>query len=346
MMTIAWAARGDYDGGLRAARELGQVAAQPGNKFFMAWSHASVAYVALRQGDFATARDRLERSIARCDEVGDPITRWLAICWLGEVEKLTGDYASGRTRFEQVLHKGVSSEGDLARHSAIPDLGALMLALGEVEGAAAVIEPAAVDFENEIPLMRIPFLFVHGDLKLASGDEAGARATFDEAKESRRRSTMVLSVPRPTSNLGSWLSGGANSLRLRTITTGPWPFAINMGWCRPSPNPSTPSRGSPPIRRARQKPLGSSLPQPPSVNLSTSPVGQSINPDTKRTEPVRASRSAGTLLWPRGPKAHPFLPTRLSPTPPGPAASESAPHQAGPASRLPKWRSSGWRPKV
>lgn len=184
MMTIAWAARGDYDGGLRAARELGQVAAQLGNKFFMAWSHASVAYVALRQGDFATAHDRLERSIALCDEVGDPITRWLAICWLGEVETLTGDYASGRTRFEQVLHKGVSSEGDLARHSAIPDLGALMLALGEVEGAAAVIEPAAVDFENEIPLMRIPFLFVHGDLKLASGDEAGARATFDEAKES------------------------------------------------------------------------------------------------------------------------------------------------------------------
>jgi predicted ATPase/class 3 adenylate cyclase/DNA-binding CsgD family transcriptional regulator len=183
MMTIAWAAQGDYDSGLAASRELTQVAERLGNKFFLAWSHGVVAYVALRQGDFALARDQLNRSIVLCDDVGDPITRWLDICWLGEVDVLTGDYASAEARYEQVLHKGVASEGDLARHTAIPDLGALMLALGDVARAARVLEPAVADFENEVPMLRVPFLLVHGELLLASGDETGARAEFDKAKE-------------------------------------------------------------------------------------------------------------------------------------------------------------------
>ena len=116
MMTIAWAARGDDDRGLAVAQELAQVAERLGNKFFMAWAHAALGYGALLQGDFPAARDRLDRSIVLCDEVGDPITRWLAICWLGELDASLGDYASAEARFQQVLHKGVASEGDTARH--------------------------------------------------------------------------------------------------------------------------------------------------------------------------------------------------------------------------------------
>jgi predicted ATPase/class 3 adenylate cyclase/DNA-binding CsgD family transcriptional regulator len=183
MMTIAWAARGDYDNALGAARELAVVANRLGNKFFLAWSHASVAYVALHRGDFATARGELDTSIALCDDVGDPMTGWIALCWLGEVDAHTGDYVRAQARYEQVLRKGVVSDGDVARHWAIPDLGGLLLALGDVAGAARVIEPAVPDFENEVPMILVPFLLVYGELLAASGDEAGARAQYERARQ-------------------------------------------------------------------------------------------------------------------------------------------------------------------
>ena len=184
VMTIAWAARGDYDRGLEAARDLAGVANRLGNKFFLAWSHAAVAYVALRRGAFVAAREDLVVAIALCEQVGDPITRWLGICWLGEVDALTGDYGSARRRYEDVLHKGVASDGDLARHTAVPDLGALLLSLGEVSAAARILHPAVADFQNEVPLMRTPFLVVRGQLLLAQGDEVGARAEFRNSERS------------------------------------------------------------------------------------------------------------------------------------------------------------------
>ena len=183
MMTIAWGARGDYDNALATSRELAVVANRLGNKFFLAWSHTTAAYVALHRGDFSTARGRLDTSIALCDEVGDPMTGWIALCWLGEVDAHTGDYVRAQARYERVLRKGVVSDGDLARHWAIPDLGALLLALGDVGGAARVIEPAVPDFENEVPMIRVPFLLVYGELLAASGDEAGANAEYERARQ-------------------------------------------------------------------------------------------------------------------------------------------------------------------
>jgi predicted ATPase/class 3 adenylate cyclase/DNA-binding CsgD family transcriptional regulator len=183
MMTIAWSAQGDFHRGLAVAQELAQVAEELGNMFFRAWSQAVIGYGAVLQGDFPAARDGLGRSIALCDEVGDPITRWFAICWLGELDASLGDYASAEARFEQVLHKGVAAEGDLARHTAVPDLGALLLGLGDAARASVIILPAVTDFESEVPMIRVPFLAVHGDLLLASGDESGARAAYDKARD-------------------------------------------------------------------------------------------------------------------------------------------------------------------
>ena len=61
--------------------------------------------------------------------------------------------------------------------------GALLLALGDVAGAARVIEPAVPDFENEVPMIRVPFLLVYGELLAASGDEAGAHAEYERARQ-------------------------------------------------------------------------------------------------------------------------------------------------------------------
>src|ERR1700722_17951212 len=70
------------------------------------WS-PDVSHVALHRGDVATARYRFVTAIALREEVGDPITRWLATSWLGEVDALTGDYPSVRASYERVLRKGV-----------------------------------------------------------------------------------------------------------------------------------------------------------------------------------------------------------------------------------------------
>ena len=56
-------------------------------------------------------------------------------------------------------------------------------ALGDVAGASAVILPAVTDFESEVPMIRVPFLAVHGELLLALGDESGARTEYDKARE-------------------------------------------------------------------------------------------------------------------------------------------------------------------
>jgi predicted ATPase/class 3 adenylate cyclase/DNA-binding CsgD family transcriptional regulator/tetratricopeptide (TPR) repeat protein len=182
MMTIACSSRGDHDRALAVTQELAQAAGRLGNVFFMAWSHAAMGNVALHQGDFPEARAWLNKSIALCEEVGDPITRWLAICWLGELDASLGDYASAEARFGQVLRKGAAADGDLAREMTIPALGALLLGVGDRTGASAILEPAAADFENEVPMMQIPFLSVYGDLLLALGDESGARAEYDKSK--------------------------------------------------------------------------------------------------------------------------------------------------------------------
>ena len=123
-----------------------------------------------------------------CDEVGDPITRWLALCWLGEVAAWTGDYTNARALFEQVLHKGVAAEGDLARHWAIPDLGSLLLSLGDVVGATSILDSARVDFDDEVPWIRILFLLIYGRLLLASGDDRAASASSKRPAKRRPKS--------------------------------------------------------------------------------------------------------------------------------------------------------------
>src|SRR5581483_12155924 len=98
-------------------------------KFFGAWHHTVTGYIASHRGALDAARAEFEIAIALCDQVGDPMTRWLAVCWLGEVSALAGDFDDARARFEQILRRGYASDGDLARHWTIPDLGRLLLGL-------------------------------------------------------------------------------------------------------------------------------------------------------------------------------------------------------------------------
>src|SRR4029077_6585097 len=59
--------------------------------------------------------------------------------------------------------------------------GSLLLALGDIEGAQSVIEPAIEDFQDEPPLISGPFHLTRTELSMALGDGAGARVALDSA---------------------------------------------------------------------------------------------------------------------------------------------------------------------
>ena len=346
VMTIAWAAQGNYDRGLQAARDLAGVANRLGNKFFLAWSHAAVAYVALRRGDFVAAREDLVTAIGLCEQVGDPITRWLGICWLGEVDALTGDYGNARRRYEDVVHKGVASDGDLARHTAVPDLGALLLALGEVSAAARILEPAVADFQNEVPLMRTPFLLVRGQLLLAQGDDAGARAEFRNGERScgADGQCAVSGAGRPQPRIPgpparrAQRGGGSDPPVPRRVTPGG-----TGARCRRRVGGSGRDRHRPGERR-RGRRASSALPQRP-VSPSVSLEGRLTSPAIKSTLTELAGTSLTRRMRRCGRRACPSPWTKPSTTPHAPAANGNARAPAGTASPRPSSRLSRSPPR-
>ena len=57
----------------------------------------------------------------------------------------------------------MASDGDLARQPAVPGVGSLLPALDDIAGAAVVIDPWVTDFEDELPMIGIPFLCPQGE---------------------------------------------------------------------------------------------------------------------------------------------------------------------------------------
>ena len=193
------------------------------------------------------------------------MTRWLAICWLGEVDALTGDYGSARRRYEEVLQKGVASDGDLARHTAVPDLGALLLALGEVSAAAGVLQPAVSDFQNEVPLMRIPSWWCAASCCSPRVTKPVPGPEFRDGERSGGADgECPVRQPRSTTISDSWLSGKGSSTRRRISSTAPSPRHAARDWCPASSTrwrirgdrhpPAERRRGRTPLRCRRHDP--------------------------------------------------------------------------------------------
>ena len=105
MLSIDHMARDDLDGIAETAAELQRVAETLDNSFFLAWADAVLGIRDLRRGDLGAARDKLEASIARCRQVGEPSTEGLATAVLSEVEARTGDIDDARARAGRV-HRG------------------------------------------------------------------------------------------------------------------------------------------------------------------------------------------------------------------------------------------------
>ena len=179
MMTIAWQVQGGLDEVREPLAELFNVATQLNNKFFLAWYHYVLGFVAYQRGGIGTARHEFERSLDYCHEVGDPATGGISLAFLGQVDVLTGNSGVGRARFEEILQRADGSRA-LGGPFALLFLAQLMIARGELEGAELLIDVGLV--AADVPLLRSWVLCLASALELAKGNCDAAQEPIDEAK--------------------------------------------------------------------------------------------------------------------------------------------------------------------
>jgi ATP/maltotriose-dependent transcriptional regulator MalT len=186
MMTIAWQVGGGLDEVVEPLSHLFQVATQLETKFFLAWCHYVLGFVAFQRGECGTARNELERSLEYCREVGDPATGGISLSFLGQVDVLTGNIDVGRARFEDILQRADGSRA-LGGPFALLFLAQLMIGRGELEGAQFLID---IGVSNaDVPLLRSWVHCLKSALELAKGNYDTAQESIEEAREQANGST-------------------------------------------------------------------------------------------------------------------------------------------------------------
>jgi DNA-binding CsgD family transcriptional regulator len=159
---------------------LFKVATQLKNKFFLAWYHYVLGFVAFQRAECGIARSQLERSIEYCREVGDPATGGISLAFLGQIDVLTGNSELGRARFEDVLGRADGSRV-LGGPFALLFLSHLMIARGELEGAQVLIDIGIAN--ADVPLLRSWVHCLQSALELAKGNCDAARESIEEARK-------------------------------------------------------------------------------------------------------------------------------------------------------------------
>ena len=183
MITVAWLFQEDHQGVRQAFDDLLRVASRLGNDFFIAWYHAGIGWLALRQGDFDTARHELDLSIEHSDRVGDPATRGLAIAWLSHIDGLTGEGGAATARLEELLARASASGGSAAVPEAVVQLATLAVGRGNTAAARELLQPFADDMRGFGMLWPQSWAqSILGAALLAEGDAAAASIALDEAK--------------------------------------------------------------------------------------------------------------------------------------------------------------------
>jgi DNA-binding CsgD family transcriptional regulator/tetratricopeptide (TPR) repeat protein len=184
MISLAWLFQEDHDGLADALEELRSVAERLENKFFTAWYHSCVGWMALRCGDFALARRELELSIDECRQVGEPSTEGCALSWLSELDALTGDYDAAHARLSAFLQRAAATGGEAAVPFALLTLATLAVGRGHPAEAGAILEPLLPqDRSLGISPVIARGLAVLGSALFAEGQDQAADAALEEAKE-------------------------------------------------------------------------------------------------------------------------------------------------------------------
>lgn len=184
MMTVTWLIQEDHAGWADALQELLDVSEGLGNKYFIAWYHCCVGWMAARRGEFGAARKALETSLELCHEVGEPATGGVAVSMLGEIEAATGNYDAAEARLDAFLQRAAVTGGTSGVPIALLVQATLALGREDVAGARQILEP----FLDEMRRLGLPVflswgLSLFGAALLAIDDRKAAVSVLGEAKE-------------------------------------------------------------------------------------------------------------------------------------------------------------------
>ncbi|WP_167458354.1 ATP-binding protein [Mesorhizobium kowhaii] len=199
--TISRMVEEDYVGLAPLLADFKAVSEALSNRFFMAWYHTTVGWVAMHRGDFALAEQEMELALAEDKELGGAATAGIVVAQLGEIEAQTGRYEAAQSRLVPFLGR-VAATGDyLGAPWGVPALARLLIG----QGAAADAVDMIVGFVDLLRPLGMPLnvsegLNALGAAHLALGNEAAAAEALADAK------AQAASISNP------WLGGQATYL--------------------------------------------------------------------------------------------------------------------------------------
>ena len=183
LTTISWMVQDDYVGLAPVMADFKAVSEALGNRFFMAWYHTTVGWVAMHQGDFTLAEQEMELALAEDKELGGAATAGFVVAQLGEIEAQTGRYDAAESRLVPFLGRAAATGDFLGAPWGVPALARLLIGRGAPADALDMIA-GFVDLLRPLgmPLNVSEGLNVLGAAHLALGDEAAAAEALADAK--------------------------------------------------------------------------------------------------------------------------------------------------------------------
>jgi ATP/maltotriose-dependent transcriptional regulator MalT len=187
MITVAWMMQEDHAEMRRCAEDLHREAQRLDNKFFLAWHHFVLGWVAVHRGELAEAQAALVTSLAYCEEVGEPATGGLAVVFLAEAQLLAGEYDAAQNRLQAFLARAGATGGALAAPFAEVTMATSRLAQGDAAGARRILEPLVEQMRAfGLPQLVGWALAILGAALLVAGEHQAAENALREANTAGR----------------------------------------------------------------------------------------------------------------------------------------------------------------
>jgi LuxR family maltose regulon positive regulatory protein len=148
----------------------------------------------LDEGDFQDGNQALEEVARMGREVGNPLIAVIALCQQAKLQWRQGRLQRARETLEQALQLATGPQGQR-----LPIASEALIGLGDLEREWNHLEAAADDLTESIELARqwselaaLDAYFPLMRVRLAQGDEAGAREAIETAQQIARRSEFTV----------------------------------------------------------------------------------------------------------------------------------------------------------
>ena len=137
--TMSWMVEHDYVGLAPVLADFKAVSEALGNRFFMAWYHTTVGWMAMPRGDFILAEQEMELALAEDKELGGAATAGFVVAQLGEIEAQTGRYDAAESRLVPFLGRAAATGDYLGAPWGVPALARLLIGRGAPADALDMI---------------------------------------------------------------------------------------------------------------------------------------------------------------------------------------------------------------